>query len=199
MTTSTTFALGMLSPVLPSVARMNSPRICVMSPHWEWPIIKVFRLLLHVIALTISRVRCFLTAGCAVTCAHQAFLCLLGCLLSTLMAIGGWVQASPDHCSQSWVSGTDRRNGNHINPARAKRKAYILLHIYSKQKQENLTVFSSMCQFGSLLFTGISWRPSATHTSFQRAVDRHLVRTLLRWRCKTPCGWWQDLTSLDSK
>lgn len=182
-----------------SVASKKSQSICAGSPHSEWPIIKVLRLLLHVIALTISRVRCFLTAGCAVTCAHQAFLCLLGCLLSTLMAIGGWVRASPDHCSQSWVSGTDRRNGNHINPARAKRKAYILLHIHSKQKQENLTVFCSMCQFGSLLFTGVSWRPSATHTSFQRAVDRHLVRTLLGRRCKTPSGRLQGPTSLDSK
>lgn len=192
--------LAYVSP-LPSLTSVNSTRIWVISPHWEWPVIKVLRFPLHVIALTISRVRCFLTAGCAVTCAHQAFLCLLGCLLSTLIAIGGWVRASPDHCSQSWVSGTDRRNRNHINPARTKRKAYILLHIDSKQKQENLTVFpfnSSMCQFGSLLFTGVSWRPSATHTSFQRAVDRHLARTL-GWRCKTPCGWWQGLTSLDSK
>lgn len=52
------------------------------------------------------------------------------------MATGGWVQASPDHCSQSRVSGTDRRNRNHINPAWTKRgysRAYD-----SKQKQENI-------------------------------------------------------------
>lgn len=39
-------------------------------------------------ALIVWRVRGFLTAGCAVTCAHQAFPCLLGCLRSTLMAMG---------------------------------------------------------------------------------------------------------------
>lgn len=52
------------------------------------------------------------------------------------MATGGWVRASPDHCSQSRVSGTDRRNRNHINPAWTKRgysRAYD-----SKQKQENI-------------------------------------------------------------
>lgn len=141
-----TSLLGMLESCifalpLPSLARLESPWIYLIYPQWEWPVIKVFRFPLHVTALTISRVRCFLTAGCAVTCACQAFLYLLGCLLSTLMAIGGWVQASPDHCSQSWVSGTDRRNGNHINSPRTKRKTYILSHIHSKQKQENLTVF----------------------------------------------------------
>ena len=143
---------------LSSLASMNSHRICVISPKWEWPVIKVLRSPLHVIALTISRVRCFLTAGCAVTCAHQAFLCLLGCLLSTLMAKGGWVQASPDHCSQSWVSQTDRRNRNHINPARTKRKAYCCTYILNKNRRMALFApfISSMCHFDSLLFTGVS-------------------------------------------
>lgn len=176
--------------------------LCSISSVTEWPVIKALRFPLHVIAFIVSRVRCFLTAGCAVTCAHQAFLCLLGCLLSTLMAIGVWVQASPDHGSQSWVSGTDRRNRNHINPTRTKRKACILLHhILNKTGESRYfsPFISSMCQFSSLLFTGVSWRPSATHTSFQRAVDRHLARTLLGWRYKTPCRWCHGLTSLGSK
>lgn len=158
--------------------------ICVISPKWEWPVIKVLRFPLHVIALTISMVRCFLTAGCAVTCAHQAFLCLLGCLLSTLMAIGGWVQASPDHCSQSWVSGTDRRNRNHINPARTKRKAYILLHIHSKQKQENLAVCPLHQQHVSLRLIVVYW-------CFKKAVCHpHLLPEGCR---RAPC---EDATGL---
>lgn len=172
--------------------------ICVISAHREWSVIKVLRFRLHVIALTICRVRCFLTAGCAVTCAHQAYLCLLGCLISTLIAIGGRVQASPDHCSQSWVSGTDRRNRNHINPDRTKRKAYI----HSKQKQENLTVSprstAACVSSAHCCLLVLPWRPSATHTSFQRAVEKPLVRTLGRG-CKTPCGRWPGLTSLDRR
>lgn len=134
----------MLSSVLPSVASMNSLRICVISPHWEWPIIKVLRLLLHVIALTISRVRCFLTAGCAVTCAHQAFLCLLGCLLSTLMAIGGWVQASPDHCSKA--GSLEPTGGTEITltqPEPKEKPTYSCTYILNKNRR--ISLFSAAC------------------------------------------------------
>lgn len=123
----------------------------------QWPVIKRFGFPLHVIALIVSRVRCFLTAGCAVTCTHQAFLCLLGCLLSTLMAIGGCVQASPDHCSQSWVSGTDRRNRNHINPTQTKNKILHSLALYSKQKQESVSVFPFHQQHVSVRLIVVYW------------------------------------------
>lgn len=42
------------------------------------------------------------------------------------------------------------------------------------KKKRRILLFSwfisSMCQFDSLLFTGVSWRLSATHTSFQRPI-----------------------------
>lgn len=105
----------------------------------EGAVIQLFKFPQHLIAIAICREKCVLTAGCALTCAHQAFRHPLGCLLSTLMATGVRVQASPDHRSQSRVSGTNRRNRNHINAALTKRKlTYSDKH--SNQKQGHLTV-----------------------------------------------------------
>lgn len=143
-----------------------------------------------------------LTAGCAVTCTHQCFLCLLGCLLSTLMAIGGCVQALPDHHSRRQISETDRRNGNHINPTQTKIKSYIhLLYILNKNRRVSLfsPFISSMCQFDSLLFTGASWRPSATHTSLLRALNEQLVRTQLEFKICNRVDWHKGLISVNSR